>query len=635
MSQPAFEALADRSLLPQGQAAVRHVLVRVVAPVRAGHERLPLNLAFVLDRSGSMSGGKLALAQASALQALEAMKPCDRASVVLYNHAVELRLPSTPVTQAAREQARAALAEARASGNTALFDGWLRGCEQVAAHLDGRGLARCLLLTDGLANQGLTDAAEIVRHVEELARRGVATSTFGVGEDFDEQLLADMSRAGQGRFHYVQEEAQIDRFVRAELGEALETVATHVQLVVEAPASIQVEPLNAYAAQPAPGATAFQVGALASGEELTLVLRLSFPAGAGPAEVRLSLRDQEGVLGNAAARLAFRPAAPHEAAAEPPAPAPLLAAAELLAARARREAAARNRQRLYEQATLDLRLAARAARALLPGHPVLEALAAALDGEAREFSSALRGFDIKRKFMNASYASLGRTRGGRAPAARHVPLALLTADPAFQPLLEAVFWSLAAADPLLGPARFEPVRADQWGRQPGPDRTLGSGLLSLPEEKDLVERVSRSNPDAALVMVFVPRPLADNWFSHWHRDAATALVSTFGWERTAGVPLAAFVAYELLHHGLRRLGPQYQPEEWAHAETRGCMFDFCRLKPEIEIKLQTAALCDECWKRLLAAGAPMDSLERLLDVVRELAHAAPGLSPEPCPAVHP
>jgi hypothetical protein len=141
--------------------------------------------------------------------------------------------------------------------------------------------------------------------------------------------------------------------------------------------------------------------------------------------------------------------------------------------------------------------------------------------------------------------------------------------------------------------------------------------------------------DAGLAIAFVPLQLADSWFSHWHADRSTAVVSTFGWEQTAGVPLAAFVAYELLHHGLRRLGPRYQPEDWAHQDTRGCLFDFCALKPEIEIKLQTAALCDECWKRLLDIGAPMESLERLLDVLRELAHAAPSL-PSPGPlAAHP
>ncbi len=634
MSQPVFDAQADRLLLPAGRAATRHVLVRVVAPVRAGQERLPLNLAFVLDRSGSMSGGKLGLAQDSALAALDSLQPCDRFAVVLYNHEVELRLPSAPVTREARAAARAALSTARASGNTDLFAGWLRGCEQVAAQLGGKGLARCLLLTDGLANTGVTDPQAIVREVEELARRGVGTTVFGVGDDFDEQLLAAMSRAGQGSFHYVQEQAQIERYVRAEVGQALETVATEVRLVAEVPPGVTVELLHACEAVPVPGGTAWRLGALASGEELRLALRLAFPADGAEAELRLTLLDREGALGGPVAGLAFARATSERVQAAGLDPAPLRLAAEGLAARARRGATALNRERLYEQARLDLRRAALAVRDLAPGDGPLEALAGQLEAEAEEYSREMESFDLKRRLMNSTRAELGRTRSRRGRAAPHAPLALATCDEAFGHLLQSVYWALSAAQPLLGPARFDgfgrSARQPHWLSprfEPDPARPLAPE-----DEAELVRDLSRANPDAAVVLVFVHQQLADNWFSHWHDEAGTAVISSFGWERTAGVPLAAFLAFELLHHGLRRLGPSYQPEDWAHLETRGCLFDFCRLKPEIEIKLQTAALCDDCWVRLLQAGLPMEQLEPLLDVVRELAHAAPGLPAPPLAA---
>ncbi|MEJ7695557.1 MAG: hypothetical protein WKF78_02630 [Candidatus Limnocylindrales bacterium] len=77
-----------------------------------------------------------------------------------------------------------------ARGSTNLSAGWLRGCEQVAERLTQEGVDRVLLLTDGLANVGITDAAELANHAGELRARGVTTTTFGVGNDFDEALLA-------------------------------------------------------------------------------------------------------------------------------------------------------------------------------------------------------------------------------------------------------------------------------------------------------------------------------------------------------------------------------------------------------------------------------------------------------------
>ena len=90
--------------------------------------------------------------------------------------------PSTPATADARHEAVERLADPPSRGSTNLGEGWLRGCEQVAAHLTTSGVDRCLLLTDGLANVGITDAGELAAHAAALRDRGVSTSTFGVGE---------------------------------------------------------------------------------------------------------------------------------------------------------------------------------------------------------------------------------------------------------------------------------------------------------------------------------------------------------------------------------------------------------------------------------------------------------------------
>ncbi|MCU0483065.1 MAG: VWA domain-containing protein [Chloroflexi bacterium] len=217
------EIRQDRRYIRSASRSTRHLLVRVVAPAgdrRA--ERLPLTVALVLDRSGSMSGPKIALAKQAVDRALSALDDSDRVAIVVYDDQVDVVAPLAPARREAKSLARERLAAIDARGTTNLAGGWLAGCEQVALGQAGERVARTLLLTDGLANVGITDPAELERHAGELRRRGVATSTFGVGADFDEALLQAMAGAGGGHFYYIERPAQIPDLIASELGEALD-----------------------------------------------------------------------------------------------------------------------------------------------------------------------------------------------------------------------------------------------------------------------------------------------------------------------------------------------------------------------------------------------------------------------------
>jgi hypothetical protein len=102
----------------------------------------------------------------------------------------------------------------------------------VASHLVEQGVNRCLLLTDGLANVGITDPAQLAHHAAELRARGVSTSTFGVGNDFDERLLQELADAGGGHFYYIADAPQIRDAITSEVGETLEVVARDVTLEI-------------------------------------------------------------------------------------------------------------------------------------------------------------------------------------------------------------------------------------------------------------------------------------------------------------------------------------------------------------------------------------------------------------------
>jgi Ca-activated chloride channel family protein len=246
-----LEAAAERLLVRPGTSA-RHIDLLVVAPPMATEERRSaLSLALVVDRSGSMQGSKLATAKAAALAVLERLEPRDRASVVVFDNEVETLLLEGPMTPERKAEAKRLLSGVEARANTALHEGWLTGCRSIAPETPGSAtedrLSRCFLLTDGLANVGLQDPEAIAAQAAEVrANAGVGTSTFGIGDDYDEGLLAPMAVAGSGQFHHLRHEADIATTFSGELGELFKVTARSVRLEIEYDSSITPELVSLY-----------------------------------------------------------------------------------------------------------------------------------------------------------------------------------------------------------------------------------------------------------------------------------------------------------------------------------------------------------------------------------------------------
>ena len=165
-------------------------------------KRLPLNLSMVIDRSGSMRGQPLEEAKKCAAMLVDRMNANDRLSLVTYDHDVDILFPPTKVIY--KNHLKDQIGKIQARGLTALYDGWSAGAEQAAQHAEENCLSRVLLLSDGLANDGVVDQETISSHCQTMAENNVTTSTCGLGRKFNENLMTVMAQSGQGQSHYGQ-----------------------------------------------------------------------------------------------------------------------------------------------------------------------------------------------------------------------------------------------------------------------------------------------------------------------------------------------------------------------------------------------------------------------------------------------
>ena len=277
-----LECRVDRGLLPVGRPAERYALMTLKMPeVDSSKARLPVNLSLILDRSGSMQGDKLQFVKRAVAHTVRHLTPSDVVSIVAYDDEVEIVAPSFQVTPQDTKAALANVEKVWAGGKTNLSLGWFTGCDQIADHI-GSGvsvISRAMVLTDGLANEGLTDVEMLVNQARELRVRGITTSTFGVGYDFNQFLLQRIADAGGGHFYFIDDPEVIPAFFHGELGEMLSTVAKDIVVEIGVPKGASVEPLNGVPRELAENRhVRVLLGDAFSGQTREIVLRVAVPA---------------------------------------------------------------------------------------------------------------------------------------------------------------------------------------------------------------------------------------------------------------------------------------------------------------------------------------------------------------------
>jgi len=234
----------------------------------------PINLALVIDTSGSMEGRPMDDARAASLVLLDALRDGDRLAVVTFDSRSEVIFPSAELDPAHRAEARRRIGAMRARGTTDMANGLRLGVEQVAAHLNAAGINRVVLLGDGVPN----DPATIEATATSAGQHGISITSMGLGLEYNETLMGAIAQRSGGHFHYIEDSAAVATAFRTEVLRMERVVARNATVTLNPGPDVQIEAVLGHEASRTDAGVSVSLGELTEGASRDLIVRLNVPS---------------------------------------------------------------------------------------------------------------------------------------------------------------------------------------------------------------------------------------------------------------------------------------------------------------------------------------------------------------------
>jgi Ca-activated chloride channel family protein len=262
----------DHQLLALESEHDVHCMLELEVPAADADDRVPLRIALVIDRSGSMAGIRLDVAKQCATFLASHLKSDDSLALVAYDDEVQLVQALAPADPKA---ARAAIASIHPGGSTNLSGGWLKGLEELGRADDG--IRRVLLLTDGHANAGITGRAELTS-IAAGTKPQAATTTIGFGDGYDEDLLGTIADESGGATYYAADPDEAPAIFAEEFEGLTTLVVQNISVEIRPDPAVEfLGVLNDYPAVEVPGGVQVQIGDGYGGEKRRIAFRLHTP----------------------------------------------------------------------------------------------------------------------------------------------------------------------------------------------------------------------------------------------------------------------------------------------------------------------------------------------------------------------
>lgn len=194
-------------------------------------DRTPVNVAFVIDRSGSMAGERIAQAREAAVMAVKRLNEGDIASVVIFDDKVDVPVPARTVADQGYFIDR--IMQVGVRGSTAIHAGVNAGADEVRKFKDPHRLNRVVLLSDGQANVGPTRPSDFAELGRRLLTEGISVSTIGLGAHYNEDLMLQLARAADGNHAFASAPTDLIQIFNREFDDVLASCAQMVSIDVE------------------------------------------------------------------------------------------------------------------------------------------------------------------------------------------------------------------------------------------------------------------------------------------------------------------------------------------------------------------------------------------------------------------
>ncbi len=271
-------ASLSHKVLPNYQATEVFASIKIMAREFVSEERVPLNIALVVDRSSSMAGQKIVQARTAASELLKVLGPQDRLSLISYSSEVSVDVTSMNVTPGNMAAFQDAIKQLQPGGYTNLSGGFTKGCEMVSNTIQEGSVNRVILMSDGQANRGVTEIRDLGKMADGCLKNGVSLTTVGMGLDYNEDLMTAMARKGAGNYHFIEDGSKMASVFEHEATGLAGTVARKAWLRVDMAPGVELLKVHGYSHKIDGNTVRVPLSEFASRQEKDILMRLSVSA---------------------------------------------------------------------------------------------------------------------------------------------------------------------------------------------------------------------------------------------------------------------------------------------------------------------------------------------------------------------
>ncbi len=274
-----LRAAISNGYIPVSNTSDLFAAIDVDAIAHEGDSRPPLNVAVILDRSGSMSGQKIENAKAAARRIVNVLGPNDRLSLVSYGSDVTVDVSSRLMNDGNRTAALRAVNSMIEGGGTNLSGGFQRGFDEIGRWKNGEAVNRLILLSDGHANIGITNNKSLVNLAQNALDTGVTVTTMGMGLDYNEDLMTAMANEGAGNYYFIDQPNTIVAAFDKELNGLKSVVARDAAVVVTLGDGVELAELHGYPHSQRDGKIYIKLAEFNSSQSKDILMKLKSRSG--------------------------------------------------------------------------------------------------------------------------------------------------------------------------------------------------------------------------------------------------------------------------------------------------------------------------------------------------------------------